>query len=88
MSNCNHYVEPNGLCRIGEFNGKPSEDDCGICERYQGPSRGLGDNVDKILKATGIKRAVKAISKGKGCGCGKRRKALNETFPSKEQKNA
>lgn len=42
--------------------------------------RGLGDSIDKITKATGIKAVVKKATKG-GCGCEKRRKKLNELFP-------
>ena len=45
-------------------------------------SRGLGDTIDKITTATGIKAAVKAVTGG-GCGCNKRREKLNTTFPYK-----
>jgi len=47
-------------------------------------SKGLGDTIEKITKKTGIKTVVKKISKitGKPCGCGGRRDALNEMFPS------
>ena len=47
------------------------------------PSRGLGDSIEKITKATGIKAAVDAVSKatGKPCGCGQRRDTLNRIFP-------
>jgi len=44
--------------------------------------RGLGDSIDKITTATGIKAAVKKATKG-GCGCERRRKKLNELFPYK-----
>ena len=42
-------------------------------------SQGLGDTIEKITKATGIKTIVDNISKatGKGCGCGERKAALN-----------
>jgi hypothetical protein len=43
--------------------------------------RGLGDVVAAITKATGIDRLVKAVTGKKGCGCGKRRAALNKMFP-------
>ena len=43
------------------------------------PSIGLGDTVEKITKATGIKKAVEWIA-GKDCGCDKRKKWLNEKF--------
>jgi hypothetical protein len=42
-------------------------------------SKGLGDTIEKITKATGIKKVVDTVSKatGKDCGCGKRKAALN-----------
>lgn len=47
-------------------------------------SKGLGDTVEKILKATGVKSVVKTVTKGIGvedCGCDKRRDTLNRIFP-------
>jgi hypothetical protein len=46
-------------------------------------SKGLGDSIEKVTKATGIKRVVEAVSKatGKDCGCKARRDALNRAFP-------
>jgi len=46
-------------------------------------SKGLGDSIEKITKATGIKQVVENISKnlGKGCGCAKRKNSLNRLFP-------
>lgn len=48
-------------------------------------SKGLGDTVEKITKATGIKAAVEAASKrvGRDCGCKKRQERLNKAFPYK-----
>lgn len=48
-------------------------------------SKGLGDTVEKITEATGIKKVVETISKatGKDCGCSKRKDALNRIFPYK-----
>jgi len=42
-------------------------------------AKGLGDTIEKITKATGIKRVVDTVAKatGKDCGCGKRKEALN-----------
>ena len=45
-------------------------------------SRGLGDTIAKFTHATGIDKAVKAVTGG-GCGCAKRQKLLNEIFPYK-----
>jgi len=44
---------------------------------------GLGDTIEKITKATGIKKAVERII-GKDCGCNKRRESLNKVFPYKK----
>ena len=46
-------------------------------------SKGLGDTIEKITTATGIKRVAEAVSKatGKDCGCKKRKEALNRAFP-------
>ena len=46
-------------------------------------SKGLGDTIDKITTATGIKTVVKKATKGK-CGCEERRKKLNDLFPYKK----
>jgi hypothetical protein len=46
-------------------------------------SKGLGDTIEKITTATGIKKVVETVSKvtGKDCGCSKRRDTLNRVFP-------
>ena len=46
-------------------------------------SKGLGDTIAKITKATGIKKVVKKVSEatGKDCGCDKRQDTLNRLFP-------
>ena len=46
-------------------------------------SKGLGDTIEKITKATGIKKVVDTVAKatGKDCGCKKRQKTLNRLFP-------
>ena len=51
-------------------------------------SKGLGDTIEKITTATGIKKVVEAVSKatGKDCGCAKRREKLNQTFPYNNNK--
>jgi hypothetical protein len=48
-------------------------------------SKGLGDTIEKVTKATGIKRVVDVVSEatGKDCGCKGRRDALNRVFPYK-----
>jgi len=42
-------------------------------------SRGLGDDIEKFTKATGIKKVVDAVSQGLNipCGCEQRKNTLN-----------
>lgn len=46
-------------------------------------SKGLGDTIDKITTATGIKKIVYSIAEatGKDCGCAERKDKLNRAFP-------
>lgn len=46
-------------------------------------SKGLGDTVAKVTKATGIDKIVKAVV-GEDCGCDKRKELLNKWFPYKK----
>ena len=53
-------------------------------------SKGLGDTVAKITKATGIKSFTQVLAKNgvlgkkKDCGCNKRKDQLNKAFPYKK----
>tara|TARA_R110002072_G_scaffold19596_9_gene72560 strand:- start:505 stop:657 length:153 start_codon:yes stop_codon:yes gene_type:complete len=47
-------------------------------------SKGLGDSIEKITKATGIKKVVDKITGKKDCGCNKRKEKLNKMFPYKK----
>jgi NAD(P)H-nitrite reductase large subunit len=49
-------------------------------------SKGLGDTIEQITEATGIKKVVEAISEATGvdCGCGERKELLNKLFPYKQ----
>ena len=49
-------------------------------------SKGLGDDIEKITKATGIKTAVDFLAEKLGfdCGCDARKEALNKLFPYKK----
>lgn len=51
-------------------------------------SRGIGDTIEKITKATGIKKVVDIIATttGQDCGCDKRRDTLNRLFPYDKNK--
>jgi len=51
----------------------------------ESPSKGLGDTVEKVIKATGIKKAVKWLV-GEDCGCDERRAKLNSLFRYKNPK--
>jgi NAD(P)H-nitrite reductase large subunit len=48
--------------------------------------KGLGDTIERITEATGIKTVVEAISEATGidCGCGERKELLNKLFPYKQ----
>ena len=48
-------------------------------ESYDSASAGLGDSIEKVTEATGIKKAVEFIA-GEDCGCDGRKKKLNELF--------
>ena len=46
-------------------------------------SKGLGDSIERITKATGIKKVIDKISEVTGipCKCEERKKALNKLYP-------
>ena len=48
--------------------------------KYESDSSGFGDTVEKITKATGIKKAVEFVA-GEDCGCDERKDKLNYLFP-------
>ncbi len=48
-------------------------------------SKGLGDTIEKVTKATGIDKVVKFIA-GEDCGCTERKLKLNKLFPYKKPK--
>lgn len=45
--------------------------------------KGLGDTIEQITEATGIKSLVKFIA-GEDCGCEERKEMLNKLFPYNE----
>lgn len=47
---------------------------------------GLGDKIEKLTKATGIKKIVDTTfdALGLDCGCDSRKKRLNQLFPSRK----
>ena len=50
-------------------------------------SKGLGDDIEKITKATGIKKVVDTFADitGIDCGCEARKEKLNKLFPRRTQ---
>lgn len=47
-------------------------------------SKGLGDTIAKVTKATGLDKVAKSMAQAAGksdCGCDKRRDTLNRVFP-------
>ena len=50
--------------------------------KYDAAPQGLGDTVEKITKATGIKKVVDKVfdALGKDCGCDSRKEKLNKVF--------
>lgn len=64
-----------------EFNGdKRTKEYKAWKAKYEKESIGVGDTVEKITKATGIKRAVEFLA-GEDCGCDERKSVLNRMFP-------
>ena len=50
-------------------------------------SKGFGDTVAKMTKATGLDQVANRMAKAAGmndCGCNKRRDTLNRVFPYKK----
>jgi len=67
-----------------EFNGdKRSKAYRNWKKNHAKASEGLGDTVEKITEATGIKKAVKFIA-GEDCGCDERKQKLNQMFRYKK----
>ena len=52
-------------------------------------SKGLGDDIEKVTKKTGVKKAVDWFSEKTGvdCGCEKRKEKLNKLFSYKRTVN-
>lgn len=48
-------------------------------KQQESKSKGLGDTIAKVTKATGIDKVVKAVA-GEDCGCDERKEKLNKMF--------
>lgn len=57
--------------------------------RTKKQSQGLGDTIEKITEATGIKKVVETFSKATGidCGCEERKAKLNNLIPYRRKVN-
>ena len=51
--------------------------------KFENSTTGLGDTVEKITKATGIKAVVDKVfdAFGQDCGCDKRKEKMNKLYP-------
>ena len=82
---CGHLLGK--FCSLGYFEGTPSNADCLSCKDYDGTSRGLGDDITRLVKKLRLENVgekLNASFKG-GCGCNKRRKRWNELFPHESE---
>jgi len=61
---------------------KRSEDYNNLKQKVENQSKGVGDTVAKITKATGVDKLVKFIA-GEDCGCDERQVKLNKLFTYK-----
>jgi len=62
---------------------KKSEDYSKLKQNVETQSKGVGDTVAKITKATGVDKLVKFIA-GEDCGCDERKQTLNKLFKYKK----
>jgi hypothetical protein len=51
MSACREWSGEERRCRLGLYGGRPSPGVCAVCDRYEGPPRGLGDVVHSVARA-------------------------------------
>jgi len=73
---CRHYDAPSDFCR--ERSIASPESSCLGCKSMEPHAAGLGDAVEKLIDIATLGLAKKAVKAKKGgCGCNKRRAALN-----------
>jgi len=73
--------EGSNVCLIDMYPAPLTQANCDSCPEYLGPPRGLGDDVAKMIEATGMKKLAKKFGK---CKCGSRRNTLNKLVPRKK----
>lgn len=51
--------------------------------------QGLGDAIEAVTEATGVKAVIEKVAKatGRDCGCKKRRDTLNKLVPFRKEGN-
>ena len=64
--------------------GKTTKTETSTKSKRPRKAKGLGDTIEQITEATGIKTAVKAVF-GDDCGCDARKDKLNKLFPYSRQ---
>lgn len=64
--------------------GKTTKTETSTKSKRPKKAKGLGDTIEQITEATGIKTAVKAVF-GDDCGCDARKDKLNKLFPYSRQ---
>ena len=53
-------------------------------QNVNSPSKGFGDSIAKLTKATGLDKVAQNMAKAVGkedCGCNQRKDTLNRIFP-------
>jgi len=72
---CRHYSAAADTCV--ELNIAAPMRACKGCDMFEPHGRGLGDVVEKVVYIATLGLAKKVKAKKGGCGCNKRRAALN-----------
>ena len=72
---CRHYEAAKDLCH--ELRVINPDSTCTGCDMFEPHGRGLGDVVEKVVDIATLGLAKKVKAKKGGCGCNKRRAALN-----------
>jgi len=67
MSECAYKMGT--VCSLGQYAGKPTDEDCGACSMYSGPTRGLGDVVHRVAATIGGDKIADFRERGKTIVC-------------------
>jgi hypothetical protein len=86
---CRHWDDAHDLCV--EFNAMMPRERCVGCKQYETNARGLGDAMEQFINFATVgqaKRIAGKIAGDGGCGCSRRRAAMNrlgnKLMPGKE----